>query len=126
MTRSVLIADDVAEIRRLLRLIVTRYSDLEVVGEAEDGLEVLRLAEELTPDIVLLDLNMPVRSGLEVLPEIRALLPDAAIVVFSGFESGDMAERTSRLGADAYIEKGTAAPEIVERILAAIEERPLD
>ena len=116
MIKRVLIADDVADIRLLLGIMINQEADLTVVGEASNGNEALERARELQPDVILLDMNMPERSGLDVLPDLRAAAPKAAIVVFSGFEASSLAERAFRLGADDYVEKGTPVSDIIERI----------
>ncbi len=105
-TRRVLLVDDSSDIRLLLRRTLTRASTFEIVGEASDGREAIVLAGNLQPDVVVLDLAMPVMDGLEALPQIRQRLPDAKIVVLSGFEEGRTEQAALEAGADAYIEKG--------------------
>ena len=117
-TAGVLICDDNAAIRRLLSAIVDRNPALRVVGEAADGNEAIVKAKSHEPDVILLDLAMPNRSGLEALPELRRLVPNAQIIVLSGFANANVAEEVLALGAVAYVEKGAPPDEIV----AAIEE----
>lgn len=102
----VLIVDDSADIRLLVRMILDSESDFDVVGLASDGDEALATAIAVQPDLVLLDLAMPLRSGLDVLPELAAAVPDAVIVVFSGFPADDLARQAFEAGAHAYVEKG--------------------
>ena len=116
MVRRVLIADDVPDIRFLLATLLDKEPDFQVVGEAEDGAGALKQTKKLHPDVILLDINMPGRDGLDVLPDLRDSAPDAKIIVFSGFEAETLARRTLDLGADDYLEKGSAVYEIVERI----------
>ena len=116
MTKRVVIADDVAEIRRLLTRMFRDQDDFVVVGEAANGDEALSKCQDHAPDVVILDINMPVRSGLEVLPDIREAVPDALIVIFSGFSSASMTDRLLQLGANAYIEKGTPSADILGRL----------
>lgn len=109
----VVIIDDTHDLRELLRLALTR-GGLEVVGEAGDGqagIECVRLEQ---PDVVLLDLSMPVMDGLEALPTIRRLVPDGKIVVLSGFGATQMAEKAMTIGADGYLQKGIALKRIIE------------
>ncbi|MBJ7359325.1 hybrid sensor histidine kinase/response regulator [Nocardioides sp.] len=109
----VVIIDDTADLRELLRLALTR-GGLEVVGEAGDGrsgIECVRLEQ---PDVVLLDLSMPVMDGLEALPTIRNLIPHGKIVVLSGFGATQMSEKAMTIGADGYLQKGIALKRIIE------------
>jgi DNA-binding NarL/FixJ family response regulator len=104
--RRVLIVDDVADLRMLLRLAISRVEDFEVIGEAGDGYEAIDQAERHQPDIVVLDLSMPLLDGLEALPRILAVAPDARVVVLSGFDSARMRGPAMQAGAVAYLEKG--------------------
>ena len=119
-TIGVLICDDNAALRRLLRAIVDAHPRLRVVGEAADGNEAIAEATSRRPDVILLDLAMPNRSGLERYPRARRVVPSAQIVVLSGFASANVAEEILELGAVAYLQKGVSPDEI----LAAIEHAP--
>lgn len=103
-----LIADDEAIIRRGLRLIVGHADGLEVVGEAGDGVEAIRLARELRPDVVLLDVRMPVMDGLEAIPAIVAA--GARVLVLTTFDVDENVYRAFRAGAAGFLLK-TAHPE---------------
>jgi two-component system nitrate/nitrite response regulator NarP len=124
MAKRVLIADDVPEIRHLLGLLLALEGEFEVVAEASNGAEALARSREAKPDVVLLDMNMPVRSGLDVLPEIRTELPGAVIAVFSGFEESVLGDHARSQGADLYLEKGLEVDEIKRRLRGALEGRP--
>ena len=115
---SVLICDDNDAMRMLLGVIVGGSPKLEVVGEASNGNEAVVQAARLQPTVILLDLAMPVRSGLEALPELRQVAPDARVIVYSGFAGGIVADDVLALGAVGYLEKG-APP---ETIVATIEQ----
>lgn len=123
MTKSVLIADDVPDVRFFLEALLTLDGYFEVVEQAGDGAEAVLKCRAARPDVVLLDLNMPVRNGLEVLPEIRAALPDAVIAVFSGFHEKAMGERTLDAGADAYLEKGMPGETLSRTLKELVEAR---
>lgn len=115
---SVLICDDNDVMRMLLAVIVDGSPKLEVVGEASNGNEAVVQATHLQPTVILLDLAMPVRSGLDALPELRQVAPDARVIVYSGFAGGIVADDVLALGAVGYLEKG-APP---ETIVATIEQ----
>jgi YesN/AraC family two-component response regulator len=102
----VLIVDDAEEIRMLLRAAMSKRTGLTVVGEAADGVEAVRQATELQPDLVMLDLAMPHMDGLEALPLIRAAVPDVRVIVLSGFTQGTLMEKVLAAGADHYVAKG--------------------
>jgi DNA-binding NarL/FixJ family response regulator len=112
----VLVVDDAANLRELLTVLLDVEDDFEVVGTAADGVQALEKAESLNPDIVLLDLAMPVMDGLQALPGLRERLPQARIVIFSGFEHEALAREALAAGADAYIEKGTSVMQLVARL----------
>jgi len=112
----VLVVDDAANLRELLTLLLEVEDDFEVVGTAADGRQAIEAAQRLKPDVVLLDLAMPVMDGLQALPELRVHLPNARIVIFSGFEHEALAEEALLAGADAYIEKGTSVTQLVTQL----------
>jgi CheY-like chemotaxis protein len=89
MTIRVLLVDDMVEVRRLVRLALRVRGSFEVVAEAGDGTEAVRLAAETRPDIVVLDLGLPDLAGQEVLSHIRRSSPDSKVVVFSGLDPQD-------------------------------------
>ena len=116
---SVLLVDDAADIRVLVRLMLERTGRLKVVGEAGNGREAIDLAAALRPDIVILDLNMPVMDGFEALPLILEATPATKVVIHSGIEDDVMGHRLSQ--ASGYIVKGTAVDEMVDEIISILE-----
>ena len=122
----VLIVDDAANLRELLTLLLEIEDDFDVVGTAADGKQAVEAARILQPDLVLLDLAMPVMDGLQALPLLRANVPGARIVIFSGFEHQALAEEAVKAGADAYIEKGTSVTHLVAQLRALRRHRPRD
>lgn len=101
----VLVVDDTPALRVLMRAVL-EGTGFEVVGEAGDGLAAITLGIELQPDLVLLDLAMPVMDGLEALPRLREGAPGAKVVIVSGFERRAMESQVVEAGADAYVQKG--------------------
>lgn len=114
----VLVVDDVAELRKLIRMTLERCGPFECVGEAGDGARAIAEAARLQPDVVLLDLSMPIMDGLEALPEILRQSPNSKVLVLSGFTANEMGPEALRLGAAAYMEKGG----IVTRLGAVLSE----
>jgi DNA-binding NarL/FixJ family response regulator len=104
--RRVLIVDDVDDLRDLLRMALSFGEEFDVVAEASDGLQAIVQAELHQPDLVVLDLSMPLLDGLEALPRILLAAPDTRVVVLSGFDESRMREPALAAGAVAYLEKG--------------------
>lgn len=116
-TTRLLIVDDHAVVRRGLRSVLESCQDFEVVGEAADGGEALRLATKLRPDIVLLDLNLPGGSGLDVIPELLADEDDRpAVVVLTVHADDDIVLKAVTAGASGYVLKHASAEELVQAI----------
>ena len=116
----VVIVDDAQDLRELLRVALTR-GGMEVVGEAGDGLAGVEAVRLEQPDVVLLDLSMPVMDGLEALPRIRRLVPTAKIIVLSGFEATQMSERALAIGADGYLQKGMSLKRIIDHVRGIVD-----
>jgi DNA-binding NarL/FixJ family response regulator len=119
----VLVCDDVAMLRELIRYELEEDDDVVVVGEADNGIDSVRLAAELQPDAMVLDLAMPGIDGLEAISQIRALPNPPAILVHSGFDADTMRERVLALGAERYLEKGGNLREVRQALRELIESR---
>ncbi len=127
-TRStgVLICDDVASIRTLLSVIVGEDAAFTVLGEAKDGVEAVVEAERLQPDVILLDLSMPIRTGFDALPDLKRVAPGAKIIVFSGFAASTTIARDALAhGADRYLEKGVH-PDVITQTIAEVAHSSAD
>lgn len=107
MVATILIVDDNAQLRALMREIVAQEPDRHVVGEAEDGAEAIRLAQELQPDIVLLDLVMPRVNGLEALRRIKAERPETKVIIVTAHDEDAYRQAAEDGGADAFLLKKT-------------------
>lgn len=116
MTIRILIADDHGVLRAGLRALLRAEPDLKVVGEAADGNAVLRLAHELRPDIVLLDVSMPGLGGIETTTRLRRLLPEARILILTIHEDEGLLREAIRAGAAGYIIKRAAESELINAI----------
>jgi DNA-binding NarL/FixJ family response regulator len=101
----ILIVDDNDDVRTLIREHVEAIGSYDVVGEAADGEEAVRMASGLQPDVVLLDLAMPRMDGLQALPLILDAVPGVRVIVLSGFDQGTMADKALAAGAARYVEK---------------------
>ena len=102
----VLVVDDTPDLRDLITMALERTGEFEVVAHAENGREAIDAAAAYEPDLVLLDIAMPVMDGLEALPLVRAACPDAIVVMLSGFGASEMTTKALAGGADGYIQKG--------------------
>ena len=112
----ILIVDDHAVVRSGLRLLLEREDDLEPVGEAGDGTRAVRLARELRPDVVLLDVVMPGPSGVDTAAEIRLESPDSRILMLSMQDDPSYVRQAFASGAAGYVLKDAADTELVEAI----------
>lgn len=112
----VFIVDDHEIIRQGLKMILKEAADLVVVGEAQDGIEALRKIKNTDCDVMLLDMNMPGRSGIDLLADIKALKPKMHILVLSIHPEDKFALRTLKAGASGYLCKDTALEELVVAI----------
>jgi DNA-binding NarL/FixJ family response regulator len=114
----IIIVDDHELLRRGLRWRLSQSPDLEVVGEAASAREALALIRQIVPDMVVVDLGLPDRNGLELTAEIRAAWPEMKIVVLTGDSNVSAAQEAIRTGADGFVRKEEAAAEIVRAIQA--------
>ena len=111
-----LLIDDHALVRAGIRALIGMLAGVEVVGEAADGREALRLIEKLQPDIVLLDIAMPGLSGFEVLAECARRFPNVRVIILTMHEAGEYAMQALRAGAAGYLPKSAASGELQEAI----------
>jgi two-component system chemotaxis response regulator CheY len=112
-TVRVVIADDVEALRRLITRVLTNRGGFEIVGEAQDGDEAVALTNRFQPDLLILDLMMPKKSGVEVLREVRDSSPSTKVLVFSGIPPQGMFKG---VGADGFLEKGASVAEILAEV----------
>ena len=115
----VLIADDHLVVREGLQLILNTEEDLAVVGEAADGATAVRLAGELQPDVILMDLRMPGMDGLEAISHIQTQWPDIAIVILTTYNEDDLMVKGLQAGAKGFLLKDTGRQALFNTIRAA-------
>jgi NarL family two-component system response regulator LiaR len=112
----ILIADDHAVVRHGLRALITTEPDLELVGEASDGVEAVNLHARLNPDVTLMDMAMPRKTGLEAIIDIMRSNPQARILVLTSFAEDEQVFPAIKAGATGYMLKDTAPRELLQAI----------
>jgi DNA-binding NarL/FixJ family response regulator len=117
----VVVADDQALFRRGLTVVLSVSEDIEVVGEASDGEEAVAKAQELTPDVVLMDVRMPRLSGIEAARHIRRILPATEILMLTVSDEEEDLYESVKAGANGYLLKEIAIEEIAETVRAIVQ-----
>lgn len=118
----ILLVDDHAILRDSLRAFLSLQPDLQVVGEAADGVEAIQEALRLQPDLILLDMAMPEMGGLEVTRHLKQELPQCKILILSQYDDADYVLPILRAGADGYVVKRAGGGEVVSAIRAVIND----
>jgi DNA-binding NarL/FixJ family response regulator len=112
----VLIVDDMDRVRQDLRTFLTLAGDIKIVGEASNGLDAICLAESLSPQVVLMDLEMPVLDGFEATRRIKALAPSCRIIALTIHDGEAEQERAFQAGVDDFVTKGPSLARLLECI----------
>lgn len=113
---KVLVADDHAVVRQGINQILSKTPDLSVIDEAENGAEVLQKVKIQMPDVVVMDIEMPVKSGWEVLPQLKSLYPKLPVIILSIHSEDMYGMRFLKAGASAYLTKAGAPDQLVQAI----------
>jgi DNA-binding NarL/FixJ family response regulator len=121
MTRSVLMADDQELIRRMLCFLFNSQSDFEVCGAAENGQEAVEMAQVLHPDLIMLDLSMPVMNGVEAACALKRLMPMTPIIVFSEYSDVFSNDEAHAAGIDACVSKSASLSVLLEKARAVFQ-----
>jgi DNA-binding NarL/FixJ family response regulator len=119
----ILLVEDFEPFRQFIRSQLQPRLDLEVIAEASDGLEAVHVAEQLQPDLILLDIGLPTLNGIEVARQVRKISPLSKILFFSQESSVDVIEEALSLGAVGYVTKMDAASELLAAVDAVREGR---
>lgn len=112
----VLIVDDMAQVRRDLRTVLSLTGEVDIVGEAGDGEEAIRQAETLQPEVVLMDLEMPVLDGFAATRRIKANCPSMRVVALTIHSYPSARSKAFQAGVDDFIEKGASLEKIIQTI----------
>lgn len=119
-TVRILIADDHPSIRRVVRSTLQQHPHFEICGEAVNGAEAIVEAKKLKPDVVVLNVSMPVMNGLEAARKIKTVLPESAIVILSQNADKHFIAEAKKLGVQAYVAKSKAGESLVKAVEAAL------
>ena len=115
-TIRVLIAEDHVVVREGLRMLLMQEKDIEVIGEAEHGELAVALTEKLRPDVVVMDISLPIMNGIEATRQIRKRCPSSRVLVLSSYADDELVTRLIDSGATGFLHKQSAATELVHAI----------
>lgn len=121
---KVMIVDDQAVVRSGLSTFLSAFDDLDLVAEANNGNEALRLCDEEKPDVIIMDLKMPEMDGVEATRILRVRHPETQVIVLTSFPEEGLVQKALQAGAISYLLKNTAADELVAAVRAAYNGRP--
>jgi DNA-binding NarL/FixJ family response regulator len=116
MAVKILIADDHEIVRQGIRRVLEVKPEWKICGEAANGQEAVRMAQELTPDVIIMDVTMPVMSGFEAADEISRLPINSRVLFFTMHDSGSMVGPVRRSGAQGYVVKSRAAQDLIQAL----------
>jgi len=119
-TVRVLVVDDYEPFRRFVRSTLEKRPDWQVIGEASDGLEAVQKAEELQPDLIVLDIGLPKLNGIEAARRIRKLFPQSKILVLTQESSADVMQEVLGLGVLGYVVKARAGSDLLAAVKAVL------
>ena len=124
-TIRILLAEDHVVVRQGTRQLLEREPDFEIVGEAGDGEETVRLASQLKPDVVIMDVAMPKLSGIEATRQIKELLPSTIVLVLTGYDYDEYIFSLLEAGAAGYLLKDVSGDELIDAIRAVYAGEPM-
>ena len=119
---KVAIADDHALFRAGVRTALSVKKDVELIAEADNGMQLLNLLKHIEPDVILLDIQMPIMDGIQTLPEIRRVRPDAKVIILSMHNDHSMISKLMEIGANSYLTKNSDSETIYQAIKTCYEQ----
>jgi DNA-binding NarL/FixJ family response regulator len=120
----ILIADDHEIFRKGLRWLVESHANLEICGEAANGVEAVEMAKKLTPDVIIMDISMPYVNGLDATRQIRQQVPNSRILILSQHDSSHMLTAAFNAGASGYVTKSQVAHYLLSALDAVMQGQP--
>jgi DNA-binding NarL/FixJ family response regulator len=120
---QILIADDREAIRKQVSLILTSVPNLEVCAEAANGKEAVEKTRELNPDLVILDITMPILNGLDAARMIKRFAPDIPILVLTVHKSRQLMQEAQKIGVQGYVTKAEASQTLLRAVDAVLQKR---
>lgn len=119
---KVAIADDHALFRAGVKTSLTSKRDVELIAEADNGMQLLNLLKHIEPDVILLDIQMPIMDGIQTLPEIRKVRPEAKVIILSMHNDHSMISKLMEIGANSYLTKNSDSETIYQAIKTCYEQ----
>jgi DNA-binding NarL/FixJ family response regulator len=119
----VLVVEDFAPFRQFICSTLGKRVNLQIIGEVSDGLEAVQSAEELKPDLILLDIGLPTLNGIEAARQIRRIAPQSKIIFLSQVSDADVIQEAFELGAWGYVVKTKAASELLAAVESVVSEK---
>src|SRR3982750_3269593 len=121
-TIKVAIADDHALFRAGVKTALSVKKDVELIAEADNGMQLLNLLKHMEPDVILLDIQMPIMDGITTLPEIRKMYPHVKVIILSMHNDHSMISRLMEIGANSYLTKNSDSETIYQAIKTCFEQ----
>jgi len=119
---KVAIADDHTLFRAGVRTALSMKKDVELIAEADNGMQLLNLLKHIEPDVILLDIQMPIMDGMSTLPEIRKLYPDVKVIILSMHDDASVISKMMEIGANSYLTKNSDSESIYQAIITCYQQ----